>query len=230
MTEADFQNRFSKLTELISLLQYGRRISILDTTGNIICLADYLAETSYYIINKHLYNKAKELISYKELFLKVHNYCLTDNAAPEARQMAKECDFINCCDVLDSLEQWLNDNKENSPLNLPDNSNREKTSANDKGKRCKGRPKETLKDKMIDDKDNNKLKKIHSVIKHKKGKDAALVILACIKKGWMQKPTYKQVEEEFKNIGSQQGFTKYLNTKMFSKDEIEGTIKALEED
>lgn len=117
MTEADFQNRFSKLTELISLLQYGRRISILDTTGNIICLADYLAETSYYIINKHLYNKAKELISYKELFLKVHHYCLSDNAAPEARQMAKECDFINCYDVLDNLEQWLNDNKENSSLN-----------------------------------------------------------------------------------------------------------------
>lgn len=97
-------------------------------------------------------------------------------------------------------------------------------------KRSKGRPKESLKDKMTDDSQGYKLKRLHLIMNGKKGRDAALVILACIKKGWMQKPTYKQVEEEFKNIGSQQGFTKYLNTKMFSEDEIEGIMRALEKD
>lgn len=97
-------------------------------------------------------------------------------------------------------------------------------------KRSKGRPKETLKDKMIDDSNGYKLKRLHLIMNGKKGKDAALVIMACIKKGWMQKPTYNQVKEEFKNIGTQQGFTRYLNTKLFREEEIEGVMKALEKD
>lgn len=91
----------------------------------------------------------------------------------------------------------------------------------------RGRPKETLKDKMINDADGSKLQKLHVVMNGKKGKDAALIIIACIKKGWMQKPTFTQVKEEFGNIGTQQGFTKYLNENLFTKNEIEGVINSI---
>ena len=94
--------------------------------------------------------------------------------------------------------------------------------------RGKGRPKETLKDKMINDADGSKLQKVHTVMNGKKGKDAALIVLACIKKGWMPKPTFTQVAEEFGDIGTQQGFTKYLYEKWFTKDEIEGAINSLD--
>lgn len=93
--------------------------------------------------------------------------------------------------------------------------------------RGKGRPKETLKDRMINDADGSKLQKIHKVMNGKKGKDAALIILACIKKGWMLKPTFTQVTEEFGDIGTQQGFSWYLNENKF-KDEIEGAINSLD--
>lgn len=94
--------------------------------------------------------------------------------------------------------------------------------------RGKGRPKETLKEKMINDADGSKLQKVHTVMNGKKGKDAALIVLACIKKGWMPKPTFTQVAEEFGDIGTQQGFTKYLYEKWFTKDEIEGAINSLD--
>lgn len=97
-----------------------------------------------------------------------------------------------------------------------------------KSKRGKGRPKETLKDKMVDDADGSKLQRLHEIMRGKKGKDAALIILVCVKEGWMHKPTFKQVEEEFGDIGTQQGFTIYFNCEdKFSPDEIEGTIKNL---
>lgn len=94
--------------------------------------------------------------------------------------------------------------------------------------RGKGRPKETLKDKMINDADGSKLQKVHTVMDGKKGKDAALIVLACIKKGWMSKPTFTQVTEEFGDIGTQQNFTKYLNENRFTINEIEGAINCLD--
>ena len=81
---------------------------------------------------------------------------------------------------------------------------------------------------MINDADGSKLQKVHTVMNGKKGKDAALIVLACIKKGWMPKPTFTQVAEEFGDIGAQQGFTKYLYEKWFTKDEIEGAINSLD--
>ena len=41
-------------------------------------------------------------------------------------------------------------------------------------------------------------------------------------------PTFTQVAEEFGDIGTQQGFTKYLNENQFTKDEIEGAINSLD--
>lgn len=93
--------------------------------------------------------------------------------------------------------------------------------------RGKGRPKETLKDKMIDDANGEKLQKLHSKMVGKKGKDFALLMLAGIKKGWLTRPTYTQVKNEFGDIGSKTGYNKYLNENMFTKEEIEGAKTAL---
>lgn len=94
--------------------------------------------------------------------------------------------------------------------------------------RDKGRPKESLKEKMIDDADGSKLQKIHTKIVGKKGKDAALIVLACIKKGWMLRPTYTQVKNEFGDIGSKSGYNTYLKEQMFTKEELDGAIKCLD--
>lgn len=91
----------------------------------------------------------------------------------------------------------------------------------------RGRPTEPITSKMVDDANGCKLQKIHAVMNGKSGKEAALVILACIEKGWMHKPTYKQVVNEFGDIGTQQGFTSYLNKDKFSEEERDGAINSL---
>lgn len=91
-----------------------------------------------------------------------------------------------------------------------------------KSNRGKGRPKETFKDKMIDDADGSKLQRIHEIMKDRKGKDAALIILACMGKGWMFKPTFTQVTEEFGDIGSKAAYNNYFAKKKFTDEEIEG--------
>ena len=94
--------------------------------------------------------------------------------------------------------------------------------------RGKGRPKETLTDKMIDDANGEKLKMLHTKLDGKKGKDVSLIILAAIKKGWLTKPTYTQVKNEFKDSGCKTGYNKYLNENLFTKEEIEGAINSFD--
>jgi hypothetical protein len=55
-----------------------------------------------------------------------------------------------------------------------------------------------------------------------------LIILAAIKKGWLTKPTYTQVKNEFKDIGCKTGYNKYLNENLFTKEEIEGAINSFD--
>lgn len=92
----------------------------------------------------------------------------------------------------------------------------------------RGRPQEPLTNNMIDDANGCKLQKIHTLMKDKRGKGAALIIWACIEKGWMHKPTYTQVFNEFGDIGTQQGFTSYLNNaSKFTQEEKDGVINSL---
>lgn len=97
-----------------------------------------------------------------------------------------------------------------------------------KTKPNRGRPNGTFKDKMICDTDGSRLHKIHNAINGRTGKDVSLIILACIKKGWITKPTYTQVKNEFGDIGSKTGYNRYLSEKMFSREELEGAISSLE--
>lgn len=101
------------------------------------------------------------------------------------------------------------------------------TAQPDTGKK-KGRPTKTFKDLMLNDEGGEHLKKIHNLMNGKSGKDAGLIMLACIKKGWITKPTRAQVTKEFGNIGSKQGFLKYLtNEYSFTNDELEGVMNSL---
>lgn len=92
----------------------------------------------------------------------------------------------------------------------------------------RGRPKKPFKDMMINDTDGKKLQRLHAIMKGKKGKGAALIVLAAVKKGWLQKPTFAQIEEEFGNIGTRQSITTYLHEEKFTKGEIEGAVNSLE--
>ena len=112
--------------------------------------------------------------------------------------------------------------------NYSQGSKQEQQQGDNKSARGRGRQKGTLKDMMINDADGSKLQKVHTVMAGKKGKGAALIVLACIKKGWMQMPTFTQLTDEFGDIGKQQGVTKYLHENCFTKVEIEGAINSIE--
>lgn len=124
-------------------------------------------------------------------------------------------------------QKWLNDWQPSQTAPEPQ---REQTAPeqNPKATRGKGRPKETLKDKMIDDTNGQKLQKMHSKLDGKRGKDVSLIILACITKGWLTKPTYTQVKNEFGDIGSKTGYNRYLDSNMYTKEELEGAINSLD--
>ena len=96
-----------------------------------------------------------------------------------------------------------------------------------------GRKEEVLKDKMIDDADGRKMKTIHILMIGRKGKAAAFLIMCCIKKEWMKEPCFAEVEREFGNIGSRQGFDAQMDKlkmfeKAFTKEEIEETMTLLD--
>lgn len=91
----------------------------------------------------------------------------------------------------------------------------------------KGRTTEVPLREMINGDVDNRLKVLHKLIDGKKGKSVALVILAAIKAGWMQRPTFTQVANEFMDIGSKTGYNRYMNEKRFTKADIEGALNSL---
>lgn len=123
--------------------------------------------------------------------------------------------------MLESIQNWVNEANDEY-----EEEKAEMLRLNPPVKR-RGRPRATLKDKMKDDADGRKLKILHEVMKGKKGKMAALVIIVAVKMGWMTLPTHAEVTEEFDDVGTQQGFTKYLSEKSFKNEEIEGMERIL---
>lgn len=91
-----------------------------------------------------------------------------------------------------------------------------------------GRPTKPFEDSMLNDINGEKLKIVQTFMDGKKGKDAVAIILACIDIGWMQKPTYGQVTNEFGDIGSKANYNQYLDKRKFNcQDEIEPIKNAL---
>lgn len=91
-----------------------------------------------------------------------------------------------------------------------------------------GRPTKPFEDSMLNDINGEKLKIVHTFMDGKKGKDAVAIIMACIDIGWMQKPTYGQVTNEFGDIGSKANYNQYSDKRKFNcQEEIEPIKNAL---
>lgn len=95
-----------------------------------------------------------------------------------------------------------------------------------KSAKGKGRPKETLQDKVVGG-DTKLIADLHSLIDGKRGKDVALYIVACMKLGKLTRPTYTQIVNEFGDIGSKAGYNRYLDEKKFTTIELEGAMNQI---
>jgi hypothetical protein len=92
----------------------------------------------------------------------------------------------------------------------------------------RGRQTKPFSDCLLEPDKEQHLKQIHRIAGGKQGKSIALIITACIKLGWITKPTFSQIENEFGNIGNRSGYNKYVNnTSNFTDDEIKGMKTAL---
>lgn len=72
-----------------------------------------------------------------------------------------------------------------------------------------------------------RLQRLHKVVDGKKGKEVARLVLAAIESGWISRPTYTQMKEEFGEIGSKTGYNKYLEPKKYTEAEKLGAKNAL---
>ena len=156
------------------------------------------------------------------LYPRLVQYCLEN--AQELPKDKRE----RACSHLEAFMEVFTKQTETSCAPEPTETPPEPQQIATKQTRGRGRPKETFKDKMIDDADGKKLEKIHTIMRGKKGKDFSLLILACIKKGWITRPTYTQAANEFGEIGSKTGFNRYLDERMFGEKEIMGAINSLD--
>ena len=90
----------------------------------------------------------------------------------------------------------------------------------------RGRKSKPFKDYLQND-DGSKLQTLHGLMSGKEGKEAALVIKVAIQIGWITKPTFKAVEKEFGEIGSESGYNKAMRENTFTNDEIQGMKNTL---
>ena len=127
------------------------------------------------------------------------------NALPKQIESNKEVELAN------ESQQELQ--KEIYKISLPSETN-EKASK-------RGRQSRSFESCLIDD-DISKLEALRNIMNGKKGKEAALVIKVAVKIGWITKPTYQAVVNEFGDIGHRSNYNKYINENKFTNDEIEG--------
>ncbi len=137
--------------------------------------------------------------------------------------------------IVERVGKWVK--KQEQPLTAQPGDEEQPSTAQpgEQSSRKRGRQKRPFSSCLLGDNKDEKLRKIHSLIDGKIGKDAALIISCCIMKGWITKPTFPQVQEEFGNIGSKQGYNSYLfesiigaENNHFTESEIEGTLAALD--
>lgn len=172
------------------------------------------------------YNEAQSLCYWigNLLVEKEAMFCALPYGENDMKRLEPFCEYLISTEAGQYVQKGLFGNDEQPPLN-PDK--QPAPAQPDSGKK-KGRPTKPFKDLMLNDEGGEHLKKIHALMNGKSGKDAGLIMLACIKKGWITKPTHAQVTKEFGDIGSKQGFSKYLtNESYFTKDELEGAMNSL---
>jgi hypothetical protein len=80
--------------------------------------------------------------------------------------------------------------------------------------------------RLVNNNDTETIPKLHKLLAGKKGKDAALIICAAIKKGVITRPTFSEVRNEFGNIGNKSGYNKYMQS--FNDEELEPIMNAFD--
>lgn len=203
-------------------------------------MCDYMIDDGSFDMTDRLQSIKKEVHKIESEVAKWANSYKQTITNQEHRKMISDAAYLlclNCRAIINNIkdvEVWADNKTEPHPGRANNGQTadtrsliQDKQQEKPKPTRGRGRPKATLKDKMIDDPGGEKLQEIHAKMNGKKGKDAALIILACIDKGWMMKPTFTQVSNEFGDIGCRAGYNKYLNACYFTKEEIEGVKQSL---
>lgn len=78
------------------------------------------------------------------------------------------------------------------------------------------------------DRSRELIKRLHTLIDGRRGKDVAMVVRAAMKEGLISRPTYSQMVEEFGDIGNRSGFHRYLGYDYFDS-ELQPLCRALQE-
>ena len=149
------------------------------------------------------------------LYLKSHRLITDIDVYVGSRDLAQK--YIDDLSKLDGQQQPENNREIADEKSL--SGKQEKQEILKRGRRSK-----PFKDYLQND-DGSKLQTLHNVMSGKGGKEVALVIKAAIQIGWITKPTYKAVADEFGDIGNRSNYNKYINGDKFTSDEIVG-IKA----
>ena len=184
-------------------------------------------------IKEYIYNHPIERL--ESLSISIHERqgaLLSESLFGEGKNDYFNLDWRNQFDRLgfavNLIKERMEEHKENGQKDaMLNNSELDKECNN----RQRGRPVVPFKDSMILDEDGRKLQALHSVMKGRKGKRAALVMLCAKKLGWIDEVTARSVTNEFGNIGNESGFQRYYsNPNAYREDEFSGMCRALEEE
>lgn len=99
-----------------------------------------------------------------------------------------------------------------------------------KPKPLDGRKPKPFADCLLEPNKQQHLIYLHKLFDSRKvGKDAVLIIKASMELGWITKPTFSQVQNEFGNVGNKSGYNKYMSLpNAFTQQDLEGMKAALQ--
>lgn len=98
-----------------------------------------------------------------------------------------------------------------------------------KPKPLDGRKAKPFVDCLLEPDKEQHLNSLHQLIKDRRGKDVALIVKASMQLGWITKPTFSQVQNEFGNVGNKSGYNKYMSLpNAFTQQDLNGMKTALQ--
>lgn len=185
-----------------------------------------------------LYRWLMKLLGQKEM-----RFCFMQYGENDLKLLKPFCDFLMSTDMGQCVQSVVfKTNAESEEPQAPQTDEQQTTQIEEMPKPTKGRgrPVLPLKSKMLNDSDGKNWQKLHELMDGKKRKDAVLIIFAFCKKGWMIRPSYKQVINEFGNIVCKSMYDEYTKVDIqttdgktveiskFSDEEIASVMNALQ--
>ena len=187
------------------------------------------------------YNEASNLVQWigKQLMKKEIRFCYFRWGEDDKKWLKPFCDYLLSTEIGKTVQNYLlkkpidcnfivdgeNGTRrilKDSQSNITTDEKKLPSKQNKSTKR--GRQSKPFKEYLQNE---DKLHALHSVMNGKTGKEAALAMKVAIQIGWITKPTFKAVTDEFGDIGNRSNYNKYINGDRFTKDEIEGMKNAL---